>query len=263
MKKFWKITYILYRNAVIRDSKISFALIAGMMTTLLDGVISVLIILLVYTKTETIGGWNLYETLVLIAVTQIITIIHSSWTKKGTGSFAQSMVRMGDYDFYLTKPFDPMISVSISKPRIYNLIKLPFSLYIFFYGFSHINRVIPLENILWFIPMFICGFLLFYAIRIITIIPSFWIIKSYELPTITDRIQNVVKYPANIYPRSLVLVFSTILPIFAIAYIPVKILLFQPKISYIVYMLFITSVSLLIARFFWKFAEKSYGSASS
>lgn len=263
MRKFWRITYILYRNAVIRDMNISISVITGGLNHLMDGIASIAIILLVYTKTESIGGWNIYETLILISTMKIITTIFSSWLKKGTGAFAEKMVRMGEYDFYLTKPFSPMISVSISKPRIYNLINIPFYAFILFYAISHLGRTIPTVNVLWYLILFVCAFLLFYAIRIITIVPAFWIIKSYELVTITDRLQNIMKYPANIYPRVMAVLLSTVFPIFVISYLPVKVLLFEPDIRYIIYTIIITGLFLLIARLFWKFGEKHYGSASS
>lgn len=263
MKKFFKITAILYRNALIRDLQLSGQVISGALTHLMDGFISIALILIVYSKTDSIGGWSIYETLILITTMQIIGMIHSSWTKRGTANFAQSMVRTGDYDFFLTKPFDPMIAISINRPRIYNLIKLPFYLFIFIYAVLHLGRIIPLTNVLWFVLLFICGFLIYYAIRIITIVPAFWIIKSWSLTMITDRVQNIIKYPATIYPRMLTVIFSTIFPIFAIAYLPVKTLLFEPKLSYIVYMVSITLIFLAIARWLWKIGERNYGSASS
>jgi len=263
MKKFWRITYILYRNAVIRDLKISISIITGALNHLMDGVVSIALIFIVYTKTDAIGGWNIYETLILISSMKIITTIFSSWLKKGTGLFAEHMVRTGEYDFYLTKPFDPMIAVSISKPRIYNLINIPFYVYIFIYAINHLGRSIPPVNIACFFLLFICAFLLFYALRLITVIPAFWIIKSYELVSITDRLQNVMKYPADIYPRTMAILLSTLLPIFAISYLPVKVLLFEPRLEYIIYTILITGLFLLLARLFWKFGEKHYGSASS
>lgn len=263
MKKFFKITSILYRNALIRDLQLSGRVISGALTHLMDGFVSLAIILIIYSKTDSIGGWSIYETLILITTMQLITMIHSSWTKRGTAAFAESMVRMGDYDFFLTKPFDPMIAVSINKPRIYNLIKLPFYLFIFIYAVLHLGRVIPAINVMWFVLLFICGFLIFYAIRIITIAPAFWIIKSWSLTMITERIQNIIKYPATIYPRIFTIILSTIFPIFAIAYFPVRALLFEPKLSYIVYMVIITIVFLWLARLLWKIGEKKYSSASS
>lgn len=263
MRKFWRITLIQYRNAFIRDSKLSNRVLAGMFTNLLDGITQLVMVLVIFSKAPTIGGWNIYETLILTTTLQLILLIHGSWTKRGTAIFAESMVHRGDYDFYMTKPFNPMVSVSISKPRIYNLVKLPFFIGILVYAIGHLDRPIPLPNILWFILLFICGYLTFYAIRIITVVPAFWIIKSWSLTLITDRIQNIMKYPATIYPRSLVIIFSSVLPILAIAYFPAKVLLFEPRISYIVYTVFITVVFLIIAQLFWKFGEKYYGSASS
>jgi len=263
MKKFWKINYILYRNAIRRDLKISLTVLTGSLVHLLDGVVSLAIVLIVYSKTDFLGGWNIYESLILIAFVQIIVTLHSSWTKRGTADFTEKYVRMGDYDFYLTKPFDPMLSVSISKPRVYNLIRLPFFVAIFAYSVCHLEYNLSIINWGWFILLFVASFILFYAIRILTISPAFWIVKSHSLLVITDRMQNIMKYPANIYPRFFILFFTTLLPIFAISYLPVKVLLFDPKLSYIIYVIVLTALFLFLARILWRAGEKRYGSASS
>jgi ABC-type uncharacterized transport system permease subunit len=212
--------------------------------------------------TKTLGGWDIYQVLFLYAFSQTISIIHGAWTKGGLNSLANELIRLGDYDFYRTKPFDAMTLVSISKPRAYALIKLLFNFSILIFALVHCGPL-PLINYFWFLILFILSFFLYYAIKIVTVVPSFWVIKSWGLTDLMDKLSNLMRYPASVYPWLLNFLLSTVFPILAITYLPVKTLLFEPKLSQIAYMFALTAIFMLIARLIWRLGEKRYGSASS
>lgn len=262
MKKFFRINYIIWRNALLRDSKISGFILSSILFQVFDIVNSIIFIVIIFMHTQTLSGWNIYQILFLYAFSQTISILHGAWTKKGLNTMASEMVRMGDYDFYLTKPFDAMTLVSISKPRAYVLVKLLFNFSLLVYALLHCEAL-PFINYFWFTVLFIFSFFLYYAIKILTIVPAFWIIKSWGLTDLMDKIASVMRYPANVYPRILNLLLSTVFPILVVTYLPVKVLFFEPEISYILYMFILTLAFLGIARFVWKQGEKHYGSASS
>jgi len=262
MRKFFRINFIIWRNALIRDSKISGFILSSILFQIFDIVNSIIFIVLIFMHTKTLGGWNIYQVLFLYAFSQTISIIHGAWTKKGLNTLANELIRLGDYDFYLTKPFDAMTLVSISKPRAYVLIKLLFNLSLLVFALMHCGPL-PIINYLWFIILFILSFFLYYAIKVITIVPSFWIIKTWGLTDLMDKLSNIMRYPAGVYPRLLTFLLSTVLPILVITYLPVRVLLFEPKFSYVVFMAILTTIFVLTARFFWQKGEKNYGSASS
>lgn len=262
MKKFFKINAILLRNAWIRDSKISGFIISNIFAQLLDLTVSLVFIWIIFLQTETIGGWDVYQLVFLLSFIQLVATIHSCSTKSGSNAFAYELVRQGDYDFYLTKPFDSMILVTISKPRIYPIAKLIFEILIMAYALNHLERL-PLSNYLWFFVLFILSVFIFYFLKVLTILPTFWTIKGWSLTPIMDKMVQLVKYPASVYPKIFALILSTVFPILIVSYLPVQFLFFEPKIKLIIFSFVVAIIFGALTRLLWWLGEKNYGSASS
>ena len=262
MKKFLRINWIIWRNALLRDSKISGFILSSILFQVFDIVNSIVFIVIIFLHTSSLAGWSIYQVLFLYAFSQTISILHGAWTKQGINNLASELIRLGDYDFYLTKPFDTMTLVSISKPRAYVLVKLFFNFSLLIFALTHCGHL-PILNYFWFLVLFAFSFFLYYAVKVITVVPAFWIIKTWGLTDLMDRISTLMRYPASIYPRILNFFLSTLFPILLISYLPAKALLFQPKISYVAYMAVLTIVFVLLARFIWRKGERNYGSASS
>lgn len=262
MKKFIKINLILIRNAWVRDSKISGYILSQILLQAFDVFVSVAFIKIVFLVSPQVGGWNIYELLFLFSYLQLVGTLNSSWLKRGVNSMAEEMIRMGEYDFYLTKPYDTLTLVSISKPRIYTMAKFFMYLAIMIYALSNIGGL-PLVNYLWLGFLFVNSFLLFHAMRVLIVTPVFWTIRASSLTDVMDRMMHIMRYPATIYPRVLMLIFSTVFPILVISYFPVRSVLFQPDLRYIIYVVAITIIFNFLSRFFWNLGEKNYSSASS
>lgn len=261
--KFFKINTIIFRNAYIRDSKVPGFILANVLAQLLDIIISLVFFNVIFSNIKTLAGWNFYQVLFLYAYIKFIALIHQAWTRKGVITMAQDMVRLGEYDFFITKPFDSMVLVSISKPRLYSFITLFFNITLMIYAGSKAGIEIGISNFLWFILLTFFSVFLFYFLTVITVIPAFWITK---LPTLTDLINRMIqfaKYPSGVFSRTLRVTLSTVFPIIVVSYFPVRTLFYPPEISYIVYMITITFVFGAFTRLLWRWGEKNYGSASS
>lgn len=263
MIKFLKINWILLRNAYIRDSKIQGFILVNILIQFLDITVSLVFFQVVFANTLTLSGWNFYQVIFLYAFAKAIGTLHNSWTKKGLGSMTNEMVRLGDYDFYLTKPFNSMILVSISRPRLYTLIALTYEIGLMIYAAGHSGIQITAMNYVWFFVLAAISFVLYYVLRIFTIVPVFWLTKTGALYDLMDRMTNFLRYPAGIYPRVLLFILSTVFPIILISYLPVRTLFYPPKIIHIIYMIAITIFFAFLAQKIWQLGEKKYGSASS
>lgn len=261
--KFFRINAILFRNAYIRDSKIPGFVLTNVTNQLLDISISLIFFDVIFANTKTLAGWNFYQVLFLYAFIKFIASFHSAWTKKGIKSVATDYIRLGDYDFYATKPFDSMALTSISKPRIYSFIVLFFEIGLMVYSAEKSGISIGIVNIFWFLILMIFGLILFYFLSVITIIPAFWTTKLSAITDFMNRMIQFSKYPSRVFPIFLRVSLSTIFPIIVVSYFPVETLFYQPKFSYIVYMIVITFIFGWITRLLWRFGEKNYSSASS
>jgi ABC-2 type transport system permease protein len=212
---------------------------------------------------QSLAGWNYWQVLFLYAFARTIIIAHAGWTKRGIMSLATDLIRRGEFDFYLAKPVNPMIMISIKQPRIYNLMSLVFMVPLAIYAAIRAGIPLGAENIIWFLILAILGFILYYFLMILTVIPAFWFIKLWTITEITDRLNMFMRYPAGIFSEGIRIALLVIFPIVTISYFPASALFSTPQPLSILYMFLITIIFGILVKFLWNLGEKTYSSASS
>jgi len=263
MIKYLKINWILFKNSYIRDSKIVGYRLSVMTFQIIDILFAVLFFDILFTNTKNLAGWSFYQVLFLYAFSKGVLALHSAWTRKGTESLSTELIRTGEFDFYMTKPIDPMIVISISKPRIFDFIALFFDISLMVYALIKGGFDLGVKNIIWFIFLSFFAVILYYFLKMLTIIPAFWLVRLYSLRDIMHRLSQFMRYPAGVFPPFLKFALFVFFPVMAATYIPVRTLFYPPEFKYILYMILITVIFGFITRFFWKLGERSYSSASS
>lgn len=263
MIKYLKINWILFKNAYIRDSKIPGVVLSNVAFHLLDIAVTIVFFKIIFSNISELAGWNFYQVLFLYAFAKVIISINNGWFRGGLKDFATELIRRGNYDFYLIKPVDSMILVSISQPRIYNFIAALFEIGICFYAIWAGQIHIGLINFLWFLYLSFFGLILYYFLSILTIVPTFWFIRLWSLQDLMGRLSQVMRYPSGVFPPFIRTVLMTAFPIIAVAYLPVYTLFYPPKIEYIIYIALVTIIFGFLANFVWQIGNKRYSSASS
>ncbi|AKM82530.1 TPA: hypothetical protein DD449_01690 [Candidatus Berkelbacteria bacterium] len=263
MKKYFLINWIIFKNAYIRDKKVPGAVFAGVMFHLVDIAMIIIFFNIIFSNTSSLAGWNFYQVLFLYAFAKCIVSINSGWIKGGLNDFATELIRRGGFDFFMTKPVNPMILVSMSRPRLYAFIAGIFEVGLCFYAIfaGHIN--IGLANIFWFIILAILVNMLYYFLQVLTVVPAFWFIKLWSLQDLMSRFNQVMRYPAGVFPPVIRFILMSVFPIIAISFIPAQTLFYPPKIEYIIYIILITLIFGMITNFLWKLGQSRYSSASS
>jgi ABC-2 type transport system permease protein len=263
MRKYIRIAKVVLKNAYIRDSKIIGSVTSNLLISLSEIAITLTLFSAIFNNTKNLAGWNYYQIIFLYTLMKGITLINGLLARKGLADMAKKYVRTGEYDFYLTKPVNSMLLVSMSKPKIYNLLTLFFVAILAVYSLIRAQVPIMPISVVFFILLLIVGIILFYFINVVTIIPAFWFIRLYSLSDVINRISQVMRYPAGIYPFATKVILFTILPVLVVTYIPTWQLFNAPNYFYLLYAVVITIIFGFAANALWKFGEKHYGSASS
>ena len=263
MRKYFRILRIILKNAYIRDSKIVGFILTNLIFQLAEIVITIVFFNVIFANTKSLGGWGFYEVMFLYIYAKFIFAIHKALFRGGFNLISNRMIRMGDYDFYLTKPVNSLFLASINKPRIYEFVAMIFEIGIAIWAVVVGQLPIGPANVIWFIFLALLSVILIYCLNVITVTPVFWLVKVWSMKEIIARLQAFMRYPAGIFPAYLRVILLGVFPVMAASYFPVKTLLYPPQMTYILYMILITTVFLLIARWLWRIGEKSYGSASS
>lgn len=263
MTKYLKINWIIFKNAYIRDSKIPGTVISRIAFHIADIALTILFFNVIFANTSTLSGWNFYQVLFLYAFARIIISIHNGWAQGGLKQFAGEMIHHGGYDFYLTKPVNPMILVSISKPKIYNFVAVLFEINLALYALIVGHIQINIINFLWFLLLGAAGLVLYYFLSVLTVVPAFWFVRLWSLQDLMGRFNQVMRYPAGVFPPFIRFILMTIFPIIVISYFPAQTLFNQVKIEYIIYILLLMIVFGFLTNFIWQIGQKRYSSASS
>lgn len=263
MIKYLKITWIIFKNAYIRDSKIPGMIFSKTLFNIAEIAVTIIFFDVIFSNIQTLAGWNFYQVLFLYAFAKVIISINNGWFRGGLNTFASELVRRGDYDFYLTKPANPMILVSLSKPRIYQFIAVIFEIGLACYALIAGHISIGLSNLIWFLILAIFGLILYYFLSVLTVVPAFWFVRLWSLQDLMGRLSQVMRYPSGVFPPFIRIVLMSAFPIIAVSYLPTNILFNQVKIEYIIYIILITFFFGFLTNFIWQQGQKRYSSASS
>lgn len=261
--KYWRVTWVMIKNSYIRDSKITGHTVSKLLAQVVEILIYIVFFGIIFRNVDSLGGWSYHQVLFLYFYSRAIMLLNNMMFKKGFARFAKLMVRKGEYDFYVIKPINPMYLVSINNPQAYIGVSASFYLLAAAYSLIHSQIEIHLVNIIWLILLSVTGYLLYYFLNVICVVPTFWFIRLYTLKDIIYKANHFMRYPIGIFPNALKFAFMVIFPIAVVSYIPAVTIFYPPKIMYIVYMIVITIIFGFIANAFWKFGERHYSSASS
>lgn len=263
MIKYLKMLKTIFKNAYVRDKKIPGVVSSKVVYSLLDVFITLAMFSAIFSNITALAGWNYYQVIFLYLIMKIMTLFVGLIARGGINSMASTHIRTGYYDFYLVKPLNSLLFVSISEPRIYNIITMVLVTPMAVYAAMHTGINIYFINVLWFLVLMVFGTALYYFLNVITVVPVFWFVRLFSLKDVMNRASMLMRYPAGIYSRVVKIILFAIFPIVTVTYFPARTLFYPPDTRYIIFMLLITAAFGFIAFGLWKLGERNYGSASS
>lgn len=269
------------RNSLIRDMSFRSNFLLDCISSLSWLLMNLGFYLVVFLHVKSIGvstGWGQDEFYVFLATTWLINSIVQSFLMPNAQEFSE-LIRTGGLDFALLKPIDTQFLISFRKVEWPSLSNFFLGLLILGYAFFRLSSrsepawsVGPLELTLY-VLFIACGVALLYSLITCLAATSIWLGRNQSLYDFWFYITNFSRYPMEIYQTGwgipLWFVFSFICPILVVVNVPARLLAqpISPKESWewwlIGFTLFATVFSLLMSRWIFQRALKSYSSASS
>lgn len=263
MKKYFRIIWLSVKNSYTRDKAIPGYVLSGLLFQIFEILVTIVFFNVIFDSTSALGGWNFYQILFLYAYSKIIIGVHALFTKKGIQSIANEQIRYGQLDFYLTKPLNSMVLITISQPRLYYIFNVLLYIGVSIFSMLKSGLDIGFFSVMWLIFLSAISIVLYYFLQVITVIPTFWFIKLWSLQDLIGKMNQFMRYPMNIFPTFLKVLFFIAFPIMATSYVPAKTLFYAPEASSIMFMIAITVVFYFITNWLWSQGLKAYASASS
>jgi ABC-2 type transport system permease protein len=217
---------------------------------------------IIFSNTETIGGWDFGELIALLGVFRLVHTLMIALIWPNTEKFNQS-IRDGSMDYTLLQPANSMFLVTFSRITVWRAWDLVLATILIVVGINLSGDTTTPLNILTFVLLAISGGIVIYSLWIVLIALTFWFTKFDNNVTILQALLDAGRYPVTVYPVWLRILVTFIIPIAVATTVPLQALRGELSPSHALMFIVIGMLSFLIASQVWKAGLKRYSGASS
>jgi ABC-2 type transport system permease protein len=217
---------------------------------------------IIFSNTETIGGWDFGELIALLGVFRLVHTLMIALIWPNTEKFNQS-IRDGSMDYTLLQPVNSMFLVTFSRITVWRAWDLILAVILIAIGINMSGDITTPLNILTFILLTISGAIVIYSLWIVLIALTFWFTKFDNNVTILQALLDAGRYPVTVYPVWLRILVTFVIPIAVATTVPLQGLRGDLTLDRALMFIGIGILSFLIASQVWKRGLKQYSGASS
>ena len=225
---------------------------------------------LIFLNTKHIGDWSSDQYLIFMGTGFILNALVSALFMENCTNFSE-LIRTGDLDFALTKPIDEQFLLSCQRVDWAALPNVVFGAGLVVYASVRTGVALTPVHVGVYALLLLAGLAIMYSLMLTMACTSVWIVRNRGLYEVWFYVTQFARYPADIYRVNMVgnmlrFTLMYLLPILLAINVPARYgaeLTSKGDFSLVGYLLVASAASLLLSRRFFRFALKSYRSASS
>lgn len=216
----------------------------------------------IFSYTETLGGWNPNELLALVGIYFLVGGIMSLVIQPSMHRLMES-IRLGTLDFTLTKPEDSQLLVSAQHVEIWKVIDIAVGLIVLGTGLLRLGAAIGPAQAAAFGATLLCGTAIVYSMLLILSTFSFWLIKVDNILEIFHSMYEAGRWPVGIYPQWLRVTLTLLVPVAFAITVPAQALVGRLTGQTLLGTVALAATLLTVSRWFWHYGVKHYSGASA
>ncbi|MCP4363410.1 MAG: ABC transporter permease [Chloroflexi bacterium] len=216
----------------------------------------------VFSHTDTLGGWTPNQLVALVGVYLFVGGIINLIISPSMERFMQD-VRQGTLDFTLVKPADAQLLVSVQRIEIWKLVDVILGLVVIGIALVRLGQMIGLGEIIVFIFVLFCGIIIVYSFWLMLATLAFWIVRVENLLVIFQSMYNAGRWPVGIYPGWLRFTLTFLVPVAFAVTVPAEALTGRLSNKLLLLAVLLAAGLSVLARLFWRYGLKHYSGASA
>jgi ABC-2 type transport system permease protein len=262
LRRFLRLYRVFAHNNIVRELEFRGNFFAKIFTNLGWLFSSWIFLEIVFQNTEAVAGWSKGQTFLLLGTFLLVRSLLDVFFTQNLGKIPE-YIRLGTMDFVLTKPVSSQFFVSARFLSLDELGSTAGALLVLGYGLSLLKMVPTVAQVAAWTFLCVCGVLVLYSVQFLLMTLAFWLVRLDNLSALTDTVIFIGRNPPTIFPKYLALIFTFVIPVAFIAYVPALALKEGVSLYWLLAALGVTAFFLGASRFFWNYATRSYTSASS
>lgn len=250
------------RANVMADAEYRTGLFAHLWVTALRGVMAVGTIHILFEQAPVINGWTRYEVVMVYGVFMIASGVMELLIFPSLQALTDN-IRTGKLDFSLIRPADAQVIEATQKFDVGELIPTFAGAGLVAVAAHRQGIDFELRTATTLAAVAAAGAVLLYAFHLIVATSAFWFVKMDMLMSQLHELFNISRWPLGLYPRSMELAASVLVPATLVTTVPVEVLAGRVSSTTLGMLLGVSVAMAVTARMFWLFAVKRYSGASA
>lgn len=230
--------------------------------SLLSLSVSLIGLAVIFSYTNTLGGWQPSEILVLVGVYFLVGGMIGLIIQPSMEQFIES-VHDGTLDFTLTKPEDTQLIVSIKQVDIWRLIDILLGLGVLVAALIWMGEKVGIWQAGSFILMLIAGAAIIYSFLLILATLSFWFVRVENILVIFQSIYEAGRWPVSLYPGWLRYGLTFVIPVAFATTIPAEALTARLNWETLLGAVGLAVGLFAVSRVFWRIGLRHYSGTSA
>lgn len=239
---------------------------ANFFTQVLQSILSLTVSLgglyVVFSHTETLGGWQPAELIALVGIFTLMGGIIQFVIQPSMQRFMED-IRRGTLDFKLTKPADAQLLVSVQQFQVWQGLDIIVGVVILGVATAQLGGSVSGWQAVGFAVALLCGMTIVYSFWLMLAAITFWAVRIDNILVIFQTMYEAGRWPVNIYPLWLRSVLTFLVPVAFAVTVPatgfVGRLEWQTLLGAVALALALT----VIARLVWRVGIRHYSGASA
>ena len=243
---------------------------------------ALVVLALVFSHTDSLGGWSSDELLVVMGVYVLIGGVIRSVIQPNMQQLMAD-VQKGTLDGLLTKPADAQLLVSIRRFGLWQAVDVLVGLLLIgialirleqgvdvlvgaalvVVGLVRVGRPVSVGAVLAFALTLALGVVVLYCFWLLLTVTAFWIVRVDVLVELFDGLYQAGRWPVGIYPGWLRIAFTFLLPLAFAITVPASALTRGVSGWVLLGVVAFTAALFTVTRVVWRSALRHYTGASA
>jgi ABC-2 type transport system permease protein len=224
--------------------------------------VGLIVIAVVYSHTERLGGWSQAQLLAVMGVHLLIGGIIRTFIAPNMRRLMED-VNEGTLDYALTRPADSQLMVSVRQFSIWSAIDIVMGVVVVVWAGVTVDGAVGVLGTLNFLVVILCGSVIVYSVWLAATTITFRIIRGDYVMQLLDGIYEAGRWPVTLYPTWLRLTLTFLVPLAFAVTVPAEVVASRFDPGSLIWVLVVTLVFVVGVRIVWRRGIRRYAGASA
>jgi len=264
VSKYLRLLLAFFRYSLTREMMFKTNFILWIVVDFLWFGAQIVFIQVLFYQTPAVAGWSKYQMIMLFGTNHLIQQLFSCFFMTNCTQIPE-LIRTGKLDFQLVLPVNTQFLVSTRNFDPGALINSSIGLAFVIYAAINLGIHPTVLQYAMYVVFMISGIFLHYALLMLIVTLSFWIIRAQGLVYGYYNLFQIARIPSQAFKGIVWYLFTFALPMLVVANFPARVMAFPFSASelWMLWTLGLTVLFVWMAGRFWNYALRHYTSASS